>query len=148
MSSSPFDSLFGFKELSEVTGMTTCVLSTNLHRARTRREKGTPFNTDMPEPDKYIGSSPVWTEDTVRAWLTVRASDNTDVRVLKPVDPSESLRLRRAVPIPPVPFKPKATAADEAADERVEEAAEVVEDVVASPDPARKNKGKRKRKNR
>lgn len=145
MSSSPFDSLFGFKELSEVTGMTTCVLSTNLHRARTRREKGTPFNTDMPEPDKYIGSSPVWTEDTVRAWLTVRASDNTDVRVLKPVDPSESLRLRRAVPIPPVPFKPKASAAVKAS---VEETAEVVEGVVESPAPSRKNKGKRKRKNR
>lgn len=141
MSSSPFDSLFGFKELSEVTGMTTCVLSTNLHRARTRREKGTPFNTDMPEPDKYIGSSPVWTEDTVRAWLTVRASDNTDVRVLKPVDPSESLRLRRAVPIPPVPFKSKTV-------DTVDEAAGVVEDTVETSAPARKNKGKRKRKSK
>lgn len=129
---SPFDSLYGFKEMSQVTGMTEGVLSTNLHRARARRKEGKEFNTDMPEPDKYIGSSPVWTEDTFLAWLTIRASDNTDVRILKPIDPVESLRQRKPIPLAPRPVK-----------DEVEEVPVVVAETVT---PRKgKRKGKRKK---
>lgn len=125
---SPFDSLYGFKEMSQVTGMTEGVLSTNLHRARARRKDGKEFNTDMTEPDKYIGSSPVWTEDTFLAWLTIRASDNTDVRILKPIDPIESLRQRKPIPLAPRPVK-----------DEVEEVPVVIAETVTP------RKGKRKK---
>jgi hypothetical protein len=129
---SPFDSLYGFKEMSQVTGMTEGGLSTNLHRARARRKEGKEFNTDMPEPDKYIGSSPVWTEDTFLAWLVVRASDNTDVRILKPIDPVESLRQRKPIPLAPRPVK-----------DEVEEVPVVIAETVT---PRKgKRKGKRKK---
>ena len=143
-----FDSLLGFKDLADVTGMKTTVLSTNLHRARARRKEGIVFNTDLPEPDKYIGSSPVWTEDTILAWLRIRASVDADVRILKPVDPEQSLAQRRAVPIPPVSrAKAKVKANDGAAAVSVADTADAeVPAKVKPPVVKTPRKGKKRKK--
>lgn len=88
--------LYGFAELSAVTGMSTSTLSTLLHRSRVNRESGKGTPNDIPEPDALFGMSPAWTEGTVRAWLTARASS---ARVKRAVDPEKSLKEGRAVPL-------------------------------------------------
>jgi hypothetical protein len=91
--------LYGFIELSAVTGMSTSTLSTLLHRSRRNREKNKSTSNDIPEPDTYFGLSPVWTEDTVRTWLVKRATGTGAMRVKRAVDPEQSLARGSAVPL-------------------------------------------------
>jgi len=88
--------LYGFAELSSVTGMSTSTLSTLLHRSRANREEGKSTPNDIPEPDALFGMSPAWKEATVLAWLQVRAKSP---RVKRAVDPEQSLKQGRAVPL-------------------------------------------------
>lgn len=91
--------LYGFVEVSKVTGMSTSTLSTLLHRARRNREAGKSSPNDIPEPDNYFGSSPVWKLETVQAWLKARAEGPNANRVKRAVDPELSVQLGEAVPL-------------------------------------------------
>lgn len=93
------DELFGFVELAAVTGMSTSTLSTLLHRSRTHRKAGKIVANDIPEPDTYLGASPVWFKGTVERWLDARATGPSSVRVRRVVDPKESIKQGRAVPL-------------------------------------------------
>lgn len=99
MSSHPHGAIYGFAELSAVTGMSTSTLNTLLHRSRTNRKADKCSENDIPEPDSYLGSSPVWLRDTVERWLTRRARGASSTRAKRLVDPQESLRQGRAVPL-------------------------------------------------
>lgn len=88
--------LYGFAELSAVTGMSTSTLSTLLHRSRVNRDAGKGTANDIPEPDAMFGMSPAWAEATVRTWLEARA---VSPRVKRAVDPERSLKEGRAVPL-------------------------------------------------
>lgn len=92
-------SLYGFTELSGVTGMSTSTLSTLLHRARKNREAGKSTPNDIPEPDHYFGSSPVWKPETVHAWLKDRAEGPNANRVKRVVDPDKSVQTGVATPL-------------------------------------------------
>lgn len=91
--------LYGFVELSKVTGMSTSTLSTLLHRARRNREAGKSTPNDIPEPDHYFGSSPVWKPETVQTWLKARVDGPNANRVKRVVDPERSVQLGEAVPL-------------------------------------------------
>lgn len=93
------DELFGFVELSAVTGMSTSTLSTLLHRSRSHRKIGKFIANDIPEPDTYLGASPIWLKSTVEKWLDARANGPSSVRVRRAVDPVESIKRGRAVPL-------------------------------------------------
>lgn len=93
------DELFGFVELSAVTGMSTSTLSTLLHRSRFHRKTGKIIANDIPEPDAYLGASPVWFQSTVEKWLDTRANGPDSVRVRRAVNPKESIKRGRAVPL-------------------------------------------------
>lgn len=95
----PPSQIYGFAELSKITGMSTSTLSTLLHRSRHNRSEGRVHPNDIPEPDMYFGLSPAWHRDTVRAWLVSRASGTDAGRVKKAVDPDKSLNAGYAVPL-------------------------------------------------
>jgi hypothetical protein len=103
--------VYGFADLSEITGMSTSTLSTLLHRGRKNRAQGKNFPNDIPEPDGKFGTSPVWRHDTVQEWLTVRASGEGAARVKRAVDPERSLSSGKAVPVEPKPQPKSASAA-------------------------------------
>lgn len=42
-------------------------------RARERRAAGQSLVTDLPEPDGYVGRSPIWKPETIEEWISVRA---------------------------------------------------------------------------
>ena len=91
--------MLGLVELSGITGMSTSTLSTLLHRARKNRESGKSTPNDIPEPDIYFGSSPVWSQETVHEWLKARAEGPNANRVKRAVDPEKSISTGSAVPI-------------------------------------------------
>lgn len=93
--------LYGFADLSRITGMSTSTLGTLLHRSRRNRAAGRKHPNDIPEPDMYFGLSPTWHRDTVRAWLVERASGVDADRVKCAVDPDKSLEAGYAVPLTP-----------------------------------------------
>ncbi|TXH08338.1 MAG: hypothetical protein E6R04_10860 [Spirochaetes bacterium] len=102
--------VYGFADLSEITGMSTSTLSTLLHRGRKNRALGKHFPNDIPEPDGKFGTSPVWRHETVQEWLTERASGEGAARVKRAVDPEKSLSSGKAVPVEPKPRAPSKTA--------------------------------------
>lgn len=129
--------LYGFADLSEITGMSTSTLSTLLHRGRKNRAAGKDFPNDIPEPDGRFGTSPVWKHDTIHAWLTERASGDGAARVKRAVDPDKSLDKGKAVPVKAKAKKttdapkPAAKKAAPAKKEEPVEKADVVEEVKA-----------------
>lgn len=90
------DRLYRLEDLARVTGMSSSTLATLLHRSRVNRRNGKVSPNDVPEPDAVYGMAPVWTESTVREWLTVRAESP---RVRRAVDPIQSIEQGRAVPL-------------------------------------------------
>ena len=88
--------LYRLEDLARVTGMSSSTLATLLHRSRVNRRNGKVSPNDVPEPDAVYGMVPVWAEDTVREWLTVRAASP---RVRRAVDPIQSIEQGRAVPL-------------------------------------------------
>lgn len=49
-----------------------------LTRSKKRRIEGRPLGTDIPEPDLFIGRSPVWGLEKMESWLEARAEvENT-----------------------------------------------------------------------
>jgi len=90
------EKLYRIGDLANVTGMSTSTIATLLHRSRVNRKAGKVSPNDVPEPDDVYGMAPVWTEGTVREWLSARA---TSPRVRRAVDPSRSIQEGRAVPL-------------------------------------------------
>lgn len=58
--------------MAEAAGMGLPSFRVSLTRARSRRESGVFFPTDVPEPDIVFGRSPVWKMSTLENWITAR----------------------------------------------------------------------------
>lgn len=66
------DEWLTYQDIAERMGVTVGVLRKYLATSRRNREAGTPSFSDMPEPDKMFGRTPVWRPGTVDRWLRRR----------------------------------------------------------------------------
>lgn len=66
---------FGLMDSADVaaaTGMKLTSFRVALTRSKGRRLSGSAIPSDIPQPDRIIGRSPVWNRETIEEWLTVR----------------------------------------------------------------------------
>lgn len=59
-------------DVAAVSGLGVGSVRVMVARARTRREEGRALPTDIPAPDVMVYRSPLWTRETIAAWLQRR----------------------------------------------------------------------------
>ena len=59
-------------DVAAVSGLGVGSVRVMVARARVRREEGRALPTDIPAPDVMVYRSPLWTRETVAAWLQRR----------------------------------------------------------------------------
>lgn len=66
---------FGLMDSTDVAaaaGIKLVSFRVALTRSKERRAKDRAIPSDIPEPDRVIGRSPVWFRETIEDWLVVR----------------------------------------------------------------------------
>lgn len=99
--------------MAEAAGMGLPSFRVSLTRAKTRRESGVIFPTDVPEPDIVFGRSPVWMVSTMESWIEarreggLRAPEDGELEVDSVLpDPSTNGQAKAETPNPkPAPKK-------------------------------------------
>jgi hypothetical protein len=74
--------------MAEAAGMGLPSFRVSLTRARSRRESGVFFPTDVPEPDIVFGRSPVWKTATLDTWIAARRDGGLRFREDGEVEPN------------------------------------------------------------
>lgn len=59
--------------MAEEAGLELTSFRVALTRSKKRRMAGRSLDTDIPEPDLFIGRSPVWGTEKMEQWLAARA---------------------------------------------------------------------------
>ena len=59
-------------DVADVSGLGVGSVRVMVARARARREEGRALPTDIPAPDVMVYRSPLWTRETIAAWLQRR----------------------------------------------------------------------------
>lgn len=76
-------------DVAAVSGLGVGSVRVMVARARTRREEGRALPTDIPSPDVMVYRSPLWTRETIAAWLQRReAAGLTAPKAAKPAKAS------------------------------------------------------------
>jgi len=60
--------------MAEAAGIKLTSFRVALARSKKRREAGTALSTDIPEPDRFIGRSPVWGTAKRDQWVAARTA--------------------------------------------------------------------------
>lgn len=61
--------------MAEAAGLGLPSFRVALTRSKKRRIAETPLPTDIPEPDRYIGRSPIWSTDKMNSWVDARQTE-------------------------------------------------------------------------
>lgn len=59
-------------EMAATSGMKIVSFRVALTRSRIRRAEDRSIPTDIPEPNFYVGRSPVWNRESLEAWIEAR----------------------------------------------------------------------------
>lgn len=89
-------------DVAAVSGLGVGSVRVMVARARTRREEGRALPTDIPAPDVMVYRSPLWTRETIAAWLQRREEAG-----LSPKPPKPSTKKSVAVAAKPAKRKGK-----------------------------------------
>lgn len=76
-------------QMAASSGMTLPSFRVALTRSRARRDNGVGIPTDVPEPDLVVGRSPVWSMESLDAWLIARETAREELRLRKAVRSGE-----------------------------------------------------------
>ncbi|WBF79039.1 helix-turn-helix DNA binding domain protein [Arthrobacter phage Bolt007] len=61
-----------YEEIAVLVGVTADTIRTYQKRAVANRKAGAPRPTDLPEPKRRVGQSPLWDGDAIAAWIEAR----------------------------------------------------------------------------